>query len=370
MRIGILTFHNACNHGAVLQCYALQTVLTRMGHDVRIIDYRQNYVENLYKPICLENIPPKPRETYRYLKHILKRWLRKNKFKSFISNHFKFTQNISDVESIPSDFDIYVIGSDQVWSVNCTQNLDPVYFGMFERDEDSKLIGYGISLPNNLLKEINKDWLKRSLSQFDAISFREKKNTEYILDIFPNSKPISVLDPTLLLDKKDYEALIVSDAPKAIVIFKFDYRLTKSQRKDIEKQTKLYSEERNLPIIDLTNKIINPGELISYLKNAEIIITNSFHVSVLSIILRKRLQTIVCGDELDLRYESLLKTIGADKAISSPESINFNVSIDYETISHNHNELKTVSLNFLKSNLGSCSIPAVASHRHAPFSSK
>ncbi len=368
MRIGILTFHNACNHGAVLQCYALQTVLTRMGHDVQVIDYHQPYVENMYKPICLENIPRKPRETYRYLKHSPQRWLRRRKFKSFLSNHLKLSQQCSDISSIPFDLDAYIIGSDQVWSVNCTQNLDPVYFGFFERNKDAGLIGYGISLPNNLLKQIDKDWLKKSVYKFNAISFREQKNTEYISEIFPESNPVTVLDPSLLLEKEDYESLIEYDSPKAVCTFIFDYRLTKRQRKDIVRQTKYYADIKQLPHIDLHKYIISPEELISYIKNAEIVITDSFHVSVLSLILRKRLQSIICSDEHDLRYGSLLKSIGAEQALCIPESINFNVSIEYKAIGHNLSKLKIDSLNFLKNSLSCCGIPAAVSRTHAPSS--
>ena len=52
MRIGILTFHRAHNYGAVLQCYALQETLKRMGHDVQVIDYRQPWIEDFYNLFC------------------------------------------------------------------------------------------------------------------------------------------------------------------------------------------------------------------------------------------------------------------------------------------------------------------------------
>ena len=49
MKVGILTFHRAHNYGAVLQCYALQETLKRMGHDVQVIDYAQPWIEEFYK---------------------------------------------------------------------------------------------------------------------------------------------------------------------------------------------------------------------------------------------------------------------------------------------------------------------------------
>lgn len=364
MRIGILTFHNACSHGAVLQCYALQTVLERLGHEVRIIDYRQKYIENLYSPFSLELLPLRPCAAYRYLREIKNKLGIRLKFKSFLPKYLHVTSKVCDAETLPTDFDTYIIGSDQVWSVNCTKKLDPVYFGRFKRDKTSRMIGYGISVPENLLKEIEIPWLKESLSRFDAISFREQKNTEYISGLFPFSKPVTVVDPTLLLDKEDYDDLMESEAPKGVCTYIFDYRLSKKQRKDISRQAMQYASANCLPLFNLQKKLINPGELISYIKDADIVITNSFHVCVMSIILRKKFQCIVCGDESDLRYEALLKSIGAENALCKPESLDFNVSINYKTIEKNLRKLRNQSLNFLYRNLtvAAASLPQTCPH--------
>lgn len=50
MRIGILTFHNANNYGAVLQAYCLQETLRRIGFDVEIVDYRNPLIESRMHP--------------------------------------------------------------------------------------------------------------------------------------------------------------------------------------------------------------------------------------------------------------------------------------------------------------------------------
>ena len=78
MRIGILTFHRAHNYGAVLQCYALQETLKRMGHDVQVIDYRQPWIEDFYNLFCRNMIRRNSSsvpELFSYLKSSMKKWL-------------------------------------------------------------------------------------------------------------------------------------------------------------------------------------------------------------------------------------------------------------------------------------------------------
>ena len=50
MRIGIITYHRAFNYGAVLQCFALQELLKSMDHEIQVVDYRQPFIEKLYRP--------------------------------------------------------------------------------------------------------------------------------------------------------------------------------------------------------------------------------------------------------------------------------------------------------------------------------
>ena len=152
MKLGILTFHGAHNYGAVLQCYALQEVLTKMGHDVYVIDYRQPYINEVYKIFSFQILKRKMKNlgaVADYVRYNIFRASaikkRREHFEEFTSKYLNLTLPC-DAESVPVDFDAYIIGSDQVWSQVCTGgDFDDVYFGKFRRNEDSRVIGYAIS---------------------------------------------------------------------------------------------------------------------------------------------------------------------------------------------------------------------------------
>ena len=118
MKIGILTFHNADNYGAVLQCYALQETLKKKYPDdeVYVIDYKNDKIENDYKTHF---------NFFRPWSLLAKIKLdkKRKKFKKF-RNSFLSIGN-SDL----SKYDVIYYGSDQIWSFTIT-NKDLTYFGI------------------------------------------------------------------------------------------------------------------------------------------------------------------------------------------------------------------------------------------------
>ena len=128
MRIGIITYHRAFNYGAVLQCFALQELLKSMDHEIQVVDYRQPFIEKLYRPSIMEQtwqnkfsikallaIPSKIK-TRNQLQPI---------FESFVNQHLSLSEKC-DAKSLPA-FDVYLVGSDQMWSINCVGNLSLIH---------------------------------------------------------------------------------------------------------------------------------------------------------------------------------------------------------------------------------------------------
>ena len=119
-RVGILTFHRANNYGAALQCYALQETVKGLGHNVEIINYKQPYIEKVYKPqiekeeLC--RILKRPRWYYGYFFKILpKRILPYIKYKLFRTVYLKTSKAFDKNKEILCRYDSIIIGSDQVW---------------------------------------------------------------------------------------------------------------------------------------------------------------------------------------------------------------------------------------------------------------
>ena len=166
MKIGIITVHRAYNYGSVLQCYALQEYLKRVGHDVWVIDYRQKWTEATYKPFSLYYIWQfvKRKDIHTIIGYWRERKTRcqnlrqaKQMFSSF-TKRFHLTKPCC--RKIPSDFDIYLIGSDQLWSFQCVGGKDKIYIGDFKHPANSRVIGYAISAGVDSLYRLGRNDLK------------------------------------------------------------------------------------------------------------------------------------------------------------------------------------------------------------------
>jgi hypothetical protein len=206
MKLGILTFHNAHNYGAVLQCYALKEVLKAMGHCVHVIDYRQRAIDEFYyyKRSCtLHNIL----SSFKHLKPLriidlfkddceLKRIIpvRKNIFELFQQNYLELLPCVNN--EVPGDFDAYIIGSDMFWSDECMgKRFDPVYMGYFKHQDRAKVIGYAISgTPASFIK-CSEQFHFDFLDNFTSVSVREKRLESIIEGSIKEQIPVC-LDPT------------------------------------------------------------------------------------------------------------------------------------------------------------------------------
>ena len=138
MKVGIITFHRAWNYGAVLQCYALQQAIKDLGHDVMVIDYRQPAIEKCYQAFSLKGSIKALLKPGKYSEQgFLYRNRIRKEFTEFRDRFFDLTAPCTQ-SSIPDDFDVYIIGSDQLWVPNWTGGyFDEVYFGNFKRTKHS-----------------------------------------------------------------------------------------------------------------------------------------------------------------------------------------------------------------------------------------
>ena len=221
-KVGILTFHRADNYGAVLQCYALQEVLKALGHYVEVINYKQPYIEKRYNPIKREEllkVLKKPRWYFGYFfKQVPAKFKTHIKYRFFRHRYLRIGKSFNDNQNIPGKYECIIIGSDQVWGLHCTNGIDEIYFGEFTHKK-SKIVGYGISGNIQSLTEIGNKRLIKYCHNFDKISFREENFQKYIKENIGVEGNL-VLDPTLLLNKAEWEKLCNKAKPK------YDYVLS------------------------------------------------------------------------------------------------------------------------------------------------
>lgn len=345
MKAGILTFHRAHSYGAVLQCYALMKVLEKKGHDVEIIDYRQPYIERRYS---LRQVSLLTRAwNYNFFVDVLrivKRTLTGGYvFRKFRHRYLKTVQSFKG-NNMP-DYGMYVIGSDQVWSSECTQGFDLTYFGKFARPKKSVLIGYSVSTTVKSLSEMDGKEFKRYLMSFNRISFRENSIAVIASQAAGTDFPVT-LDPTLLLDADEWRELPGKDREGNVVL----YILHRSYPGLLEKMRKRGRElARRLGcgVIEIKQFNLSVENFVRTIASAKAVVTNSFHGVSFAVIFRRPLYAVSLGDTLDDRYVSLLKRIGADSHIVSPD---FDTKIIKDSLILNEQQLKSLreeSFNFI-----------------------
>lgn len=333
MKVGILTFHDAHNYGAVLQAYALKKYIQKLGYDVRIINYHHKTIPDGY-----------PKENNE------ERW---EKFNSFIK---ELTDNeevvyICEEDLEKLDIDFWICGSDQIWNTEITRGFNKGFFLDFKTD--SKKISYAVSMGIPELSKEHEEDFKRCINQLDNISVREEILKEYT-EKFTNKNVTKTLDPTLLLDEKDYDDMILENKyGEYILIYALgpDERLTQIAKK--------IAKEKNVKIIELNDKRkenyfceqisdAGPKEFLTLIRNAKAIITNSFHGTIFSIIFKKEFYTITRLNR-NSRMENILEIVEMqDRLIDQVEQIEQVKNQDYEKAYIKLEEEKEKSKDFLK----------------------
>ncbi len=355
MKIGILTFHRARNYGAVLQCYALQETLKQMGHDVWVINYRQTYVDDVYS---IFNWTKFLRYIYHlqftlvyvYLSNIQNRLRRKNNYEAFCSHYLHLTPECS-LKNIPPDFDVYIVGSDQLWNSTLTGGIDKAYWGMFKRKKESFLISYAISTSIDNLMSLDYDFVKRSISNFNAISVREYSVKDYLLKERIGKNVTVCLDPTLIANKTVWDRLITDKYKDKRYVLIYQARPYKPNPQLLRQKALQLSQSAGLEVIDLSSGIYTPEEFVSLFRYATCIITSSFHAVVFSVIFKRKFFAIALGDGHDERYTDLLTSLSLKKTIVAPDFIPDLDEIDYNSIDVYLSKLRSESVNFLDSNI-------------------
>lgn len=346
MKIGILTFHCAHNYGAVLQCYALQETLKQMGHDVEVIDYRPEYLLAPYRRFDVHRfISRNPlKMAKKCVTEIVlanKRIIRYDSFNRFITKELRLSEK-TEGKSIPQKYDVYVMGSDQIWNPKITNGFDPVYFGDFGFPKDNKkYVAYAASMGATSLEDDAKAFYMKALKSFDSVSVREIQLAA-LLQPLTDKKVEIVLDPTLLVDRNLWSGITKTPRIKEKYVLVYQVRYDSNTLRiayDIAK-------EIGAVVVEITaffnprlkkNRLqcASPEEFIGWIRNASCVVTTSFHGTAFSVIFNKPFYCIALGDNGDSRSASLLKNIGLEDRM-----INKNDSPGFSGINYDHPNAK------------------------------
>lgn len=312
MKVGILTFHNTINYGATLQAFALyKTVKKIAGNDVEIINYHSDYISKEKRLLhMLER---------RDLKAFVHRFstvpFEKNRgrlFEEFVDKQMKLSQPLDTREklkSLANCYDVVITGSDQIFNLSLTHK-DFSYFLDFMSDKKIK-VAYAASVGNYSIDKLI-DGYGGYLENIDYLSFREQST----LDKMPASiknRCNYVLDPTFLLSKDEWISYVDSfiDVPKEYILVYFV-----SPNKTFLKYAREVGKKIGLPIVYIPynafdihlrfdNKIkCSPMNFIQLINGASMIITNSYHGTILSLNFEKEVRVLY--KERNKRVEDIL----------------------------------------------------------------
>ena len=354
MKIGILTFHRAINYGAVLQCYALYRTLCDMGHDVEVIDYRPDYVENDRRLFFIKrtNLIAKIRILVYHLLDYKHRRKASKIFDKFLNNYLKFSPLVNNAKNIPDYYDYIFFGSDQIWNPRICAGFDKVFWGQFPKGK-TKFVSYAASLgtPQNIA--IDKwDAINEYIKTFDRISVREGKLLEFLKCKIEGKV---VLDPTLLASRDIFESIAIKPKETKFVLL---YMLEPDRQaiSFAEKIAKLLG--CNLIRISAVGNIfdkrneykilsnIRPEEFLGYFKYADYIVNVSFHGTAFSVIFNKNFYTLK-SKNFERAY-GLLKSIALEERFVLPtEKVNMQ-DICYGEVNKRLDELKRESIAFIQ----------------------
>ena len=355
----ILTEHRARNFGSCLQVYALQEYLASRGVDVKILDYRPRAIEESFGVFIWD--------LYNNAKHNVKdlisffiktivfapqRYKREQNFKQFRDQYFKLSDKSYDDESIyqmNEQFDYYFYGSDQIWNPVITQGLNKAYFAdMFSKDaiHASYAASIGLDHLNNQEEEF-----KKYLKNFNYFSVREETAKELLSPLTDKDIEI-VLDPTLLVDKNTWEAMVHKTNQKEKFILVYSLKVDDN----LIEYTKKLSKEKNMKVIffDLKKRYgnncesdfsANPADFVSYLNDANYVVTNSFHGTVFSIIFKKQFICVPMA-KTSSRMLDLLKKLGLSHRVID-NCKNIDESIDYTEVDSKLDSLRESSRNYI-----------------------
>ena len=349
MSIGLLTYHSGYNYGSVLQAYATLCQLKKIDSAALIINYRMKEQDRFYRPTCRFDYGIKTAVTDILQFPVQKKKIqRAQKFESFFTTYLDMTPQVEEPEEVASQweqFDTLVSGSDQIWNKHsCELAHNDWRYNMTDIE----------------LKRISRD-----IECFDALSFREVSSAERIERIL--NRPVAmVLDPTFLLSGNEWiHRLHISKCKERYL---FAYFLGGPKKlvwllptlsklaADYECPVKLVTPFAYLPCADKRIKYYTeygPQEFLEALYNAEMVITDSYHGTILSVNLEKEFYSVCYTGYAEFRKTDILERLGfGDRVIAEErrgeELLNVESSkIDYAVVREKLSPLRQCSVNYL-----------------------
>lgn len=360
--VGIITMHKVINFGSALQAYALQQVVRGLGYDVELIDYK-------FPPQKKVGVITKIKRYFGNFFNLTSGFRKLNLFDSFWRDFFVLSKSYDSEESIrknPPVYDIYLTGSDQVWNTKYTKD-DCSFLLAFSESENK--VSYASSFSTKKIDEKYIHNYKRYLNEYKYLSSREISGVGLLKDLTLRDAHL-VLDPTLLLDSKEWNSIAdsVEDKYKGrkyilLYVMKYSFDPTCMILKFAsEIQSRLgikvisLSEMPSFDGLDMDIEVgIGPIQFLQIVRNASYMITASFHGTAFAINYNIPFSSVIVDSDFeDDRQYSLLQVLSATNRSISMNSFDFSgvdLNMSFVEINKNLELMREVSLDYLRNSL-------------------
>ena len=345
-KIGIVTMVDGNNYGNKLQNYALQETLKKLNCEVttlkniNLLNTKKFFFLRLLKFYTLRKKDDNS--------------IRNQKFDEFNKN-INFSQNIiNPYSNISKNYDYFVAGSDQIWKPTYGRMRD-VDFLSFANDEQK--ISYAASFGISELSEKEQKYAKKMLKKFKNISVREEAGKNIVKKLTGRDDIEVLIDPTMFLSKNEWEKVSKPiELPKKEYILLYYLGDTSDERYEIIKK---FADKNNYEIINLLDKqnkyyYTGPSEFLYLIAHASLVLTDSFHCCVFSILFNKPFLVYKReGNKVDMysRIDTLLKTFQLECRIYNNDINLRHLNIDYTKTYEILEKEKEKALYFLKKSI-------------------
>lgn len=377
MKIGILTQPLLENYGGLLQCYALQTILKRLGHEAWVVQRTSGELQGITKKVLFSCIKQFDKIFLgeRLIKRLRPNTYAKRNTSYFVLNYINpKTKLITTTETlkkchVEQNFEAYIVGSDQVWRPIYSPCINNYFLDFLSPQDRTKRIAYAASFGVDEweFSEEETSVCKDLIKLFDGVSVREDSATALCEKYLGRNDALHVLDPTMLLEKEDYIRIVEKEKEPKSPGNLFCYILDESSEKKQVVES-IASQIDAVPFTQMPKCKLTDENLKDRLEDcvypsvtawlrafmdADMVVTDSFHGCVFSIIFNKPFWVIGNHSRGMARFESLLSMFGLEERLIKRTSmpVEFTSPIDWERVNAIKKDWQEKSYNFLKINL-------------------
>lgn len=368
MNIGIMTFHRALNYGAFLQAFSLKKYLESLNCRVDIVDYWPEEHADMYSLLSFKQI--RNHSLLFSLKYVIHSALCSTRFFKRKKKMMRLWRTCLDIDnevaykttySLASlEYDCLIYGSDQIWwkwNNLPTGRFDWAYWGDFV-PKSIKKISYAASMGVMNLNNFEKKQIAQKLKNFQSISVREKQ-LQQLIQPLTKKDVCHVIDPVFLSSEKMW--IKYAKEPQFRTKYVLLFNLLKIPDARIVAQKK--AEEMHCDLVEVTSSIqplrieknvyqtLDAFEFVGFVKNAEFVVTTSFHGTAFSILLKKQFYFVGTSNKSG-RVKSLLESLNIGSRLLKNRADKPLGEIDYNQVSKLLEKEISRSKEFLCQSLG------------------